>query len=164
MFNFVQHWYYKRAMIHDFTTIKHSTHFAMYNKHFVRRAPEEDSCSSPSSVSREPDLFRKGVQHAALSQLFPLNQDHQRMMVYPMLMIVQSLRSFLTAVTTTAVAPIAKIWPEFTWIYLNLLEFTWIYRILPVFTWIYLNFPNFSWIYLMTPEFTWIYLNIPEFV
>ena len=110
MFNFVQHWYFKRAMIHDFTTVKHSTHFTMYNKHFVRRAPEEDSCSSPSSVSQEPDLFCKGVlQHAALSQLFPLNKDHQRMMVYPMLMIVQSLRSFLTAVTTTAVTPTAAI-------------------------------------------------------
>ena len=35
----------------------------------------------------------------------PLNKDHQRMMVDPMFMIVQSLRSFLTAVTTTAVAP-----------------------------------------------------------
>ena len=57
----VQRWYFTRAMIHDFTTVKHSIHFAMDNKHFVRRAPEEDSCSSPSSVSQEPDLFRKGV-------------------------------------------------------------------------------------------------------
>ena len=36
------------------------------------------------------------------------------MMVDPMHMIVQSLRSFLTAVTTTAVAPIAVILPAFT--------------------------------------------------
>ena len=44
-----------------------------------------------------------------------------------MFMIVQSLRSFLTAVTTTAVAPIAVILPvlpEFTKIYLNLPKFT----------------------------------------
>ena len=37
------------------------------------------------------------------------NKDHQRMMVDPMFMIVQSLRSFLTVVTTTAVAP--RTWP-----------------------------------------------------
>ena len=37
-----------------------------------------------------------------------LNKDHQRMMVDPMFM-VQSLRLFLTAVTTTAVASIAVI-------------------------------------------------------
>ena len=36
------------------------------------------------------------------------------MMVDPMFMNVQSLRSFLTAVTTTAVAPIAVTLPEFT--------------------------------------------------
>ena len=34
-----------------------------------------------------------------------VNKDHQRMMVDPMFMIVQSLRSFLTAVTPTAVIP-----------------------------------------------------------
>ena len=50
---------------------------------------------------------------------FLYNKDHQRMMVDPMFMIVQSLRSFLTAVTTTAViptavAPIAVILPKFT--------------------------------------------------
>ena len=39
-----------------------------------------------------------------------INKDHQRMMVDPMFKIVQSLRSFLTAVTTTAVAPIAVIY------------------------------------------------------
>ena len=42
------------------------------------------------------------------------NKDHQRMMVDPMFMIVHSLRSFLTTVTTTAVALIAVILPEFT--------------------------------------------------
>ena len=52
-----------------------------------------------------------------------VNKDHQRMMVDPMFMIVQSLRSFLTAVTTTAVAPIAVI---FTCIYLNIHKITWI--------------------------------------
>ena len=36
------------------------------------------------------------------------------MMVDPMFMIVQSLRLFLTAVTPTAVAPIAVILPVFT--------------------------------------------------
>ena len=39
------------------------------------------------------------------------------MMVDPMFMIVQNFRSFLTAVTTTAVAPIAVIFP------MNLPEF-----------------------------------------
>ena len=42
------------------------------------------------------------------------NKDHQRMMVDPMFMIVQSLRSFVTAVTPTAVAPIVVILPVFT--------------------------------------------------
>ena len=49
----------------------------------------------------------KAVTVWALSYF--INKDHQRMMVDPMFMIVQSLRSFLTAVTTTAVAPIAVI-------------------------------------------------------
>ena len=44
-------------------------------------------------------------------------KDQQRMMVDPMLMIAQSLRSFLTAFTTTAVAQIALI---FTYICLNI--------------------------------------------
>ena len=43
-----------------------------------------------------------------------INKDHQRMMVDPMFMIVQGLRSFLTAVTPTPVAPIAVILPVFT--------------------------------------------------
>ena len=42
------------------------------------------------------------------------NKDHQRMMVDPMFMIIQSLRSFLTAVTPTAVAPFAVLLPVFT--------------------------------------------------
>ena len=58
------------------------------------------------------------------------------MMVDPMFMIVQSLRSFLTAVTTTAVAPIALI---FTSIYLKLPEFTYNYLNLHEFTYNYLN-------------------------
>ena len=45
------------------------------------------------------DLLATGDWHL-------VNKDHQRMMVDPMFMIIQSLRSFLTAVTTTAVAPI----------------------------------------------------------
>ena len=53
------------------------------------------------------------------------------MMVDPMFMIVQSLRSFLTAVTTTAVAPIAVI---FTCIDLNIHKITLIYLLLPEFT------------------------------
>ena len=36
------------------------------------------------------------------------------MMLDPMIMIIKSLRSFLTAVTTTAVTPIAVISIEFT--------------------------------------------------
>ena len=38
-----------------------------------------------------------------------VNKDHQRMMLDPMFIIVQSLGSFLTAVTPTDVAPIAVI-------------------------------------------------------
>ena len=43
-----------------------------------------------------------------------INKDHQRMMVDPMFMIVKSLGSFVTAFTTTAVAPIAVNLPDFT--------------------------------------------------
>ena len=54
-----------------------------------------------------------------LHNCFIFNKDYQRMMVGLMFMIVQSLRSFLpavspTAVTPTAVAPIGVILPEFT--------------------------------------------------
>ena len=41
------------------------------------------------------------------SENFNRNKDHQRMMVEPMFKIVQSLRSFLSAVTPTAVIPTA---------------------------------------------------------
>ena len=37
------------------------------------------------------------------------NKDHQRMMEFPIFMIVQNLRLFLTAFTPTAVAPAAVI-------------------------------------------------------
>ena len=58
-------------------------------------------------------LLPTGLNHLVLYK------DHQRMMVDAMFMIVQSLRSFLTAVTPTpvtpsAVAPIAVILPKFT--------------------------------------------------
>ena len=47
-----------------------------------------------------------------------MNKNHQRMKVDPMFMIVQGLRSFVIAITTTAVAPIAVIFylylPEYT--------------------------------------------------
>ena len=60
------------------------------------------------------------------------------MMVDPMLLIVQSLWSFVTAVTTTAVAPIAVIFylflPEHTKNYLNLPVITGIYKNLAEFT------------------------------
>ena len=59
------------------------------------------------------------------------NKDHQRLKVDLMFMIGQNLRSFLTAVTPTAVAPIEVI---FTFIYLYLPEFTYIYLNLPEFT------------------------------
>ena len=41
------------------------------------------------------------------------NKDHQKMMVDPMFMIAYILRSFITSVTPTAVAPIAVILPVF---------------------------------------------------
>ena len=53
-----------------------------------------------------------------------INKDHQRMMGDPMFMIVQSLSSFLTADTPTAVAPVAVILPVFTCIYLYLPGFS----------------------------------------
>ena len=43
-----------------------------------------------------------------------LNKDHQRMLLDPMFMIVQNVRSFLTAVTPTAGTPTAVILLEFT--------------------------------------------------
>ena len=52
--------------------------------------------------------------------LLYLNKDHQRMKVDPMFMIIQSLGSFLTAVTPTTVAPIAAIWPKFDLIWTDM--------------------------------------------
>ena len=43
-----------------------------------------------------------------------INKDHQRMMVDPMFMIVKNVRSFLMAITPTAVTPTAVILLEFT--------------------------------------------------
>ena len=64
-----------------------------------------------------------------------INKNYQRMMVGPMFMIVQNVRSFLATVTPTDVTPTAVI----------LLAFTWI---LPEFTSIYLNLPELNWSYL----------------
>ena len=84
--------------------------------------------SSASSLVPQRSLIDEGLTLLSLQQLHKdtggkaqLNKDHQRMMVDPMFMIVQSLRSFLTAVKTTAVAPIAVI---FTCVYLNIPKIT----------------------------------------
>ena len=61
-----------------------------------------------------------------------------------MFMIVQSLKSFLTAVTQTAVAPIVVILPEYTRLYLHLPGFTLIYQKLLGFTGAYLNLHEFT--------------------
>ena len=66
----------------------------------------------------------EGLRLQPAQQACSLNKDHQKMMVDPMFMIVKSLRSFLTTVTPTAVAPTAVILTEFTRIYLNLPDFT----------------------------------------
>ena len=122
------------------------------------------------------------IEHIFIDVCF--NKDYQRMMVDPIFMIVQSLRSFLTAVTPTVVAPIAVILPLFSWIHLNLPEITWTYLNLPElnlklpeftwitwiypnlhkYTWLYMNLPDFTCIYLNLPKFTWIYLNLPEYI
>ena len=62
------------------------------------------------------------------------------MMGDPMFMIVQSL----TAVTPTAVAPIAVILHEFTRLYLTLPDFTCINLYLLEFIRIYWNLPEFT--------------------
>ena len=77
------------------------------------------------------------------------------MTVDPMFMIVQSLRSFLTAVTPTAVnptalTPIVVILPEFT-------------NFFPQYTLINHNLQLFTLIYWMLPAFTGVYLNLHEF-
>ena len=59
-----------------------------------------------------------GLQHYKHRQgrggLSKLNKDHQRMMVDLMVMIVQNVKSFLTAVPPTAVTQTAVILLEFT--------------------------------------------------
>ena len=67
-----------------------------------------------------PPLVDKCITLPPLIHLGKINKDHQRMMVDLMFMIVQSLRSILTTVTPTAVAPIAVI---FTCMNMNLPEF-----------------------------------------
>ena len=66
-------------------------------------------------------MHMNGFMIQSTKGLVKKNKDHQRMMVDPMFIIVQSFRSFLTAVTTTAVAPIAVI---LTCIYLNIPKIT----------------------------------------
>ena len=112
-------------------------------------------------------------------ELCLLNKDHQRGMVDLMFLIDKSLRSFLTAVTSTAVALIAVIFsciylnlPGFIRVYLNLQEFNWIYLNLKgVFFWVFFwptliwlsprpilnSWTPFSWNLLNLPKFTWIY-------
>ena len=114
------------------------------------------------------------------------NKDHQKMIVNPMFMIAQSWRSFLAAVTPTAVittvftptaviptavAPIAVTWiclnlSEFTWIYLtfNLPEFTILVQVGSVgFFCIHWSSLGFTWIYLGSLGFTWVYLGLLKF-
>ena len=62
---------------------------------------------------KQKEFDKNRQKHTKKYRYLNRNKDHQRMMVDPMFMIVQSLRSFLTAVTTTAVAPIAVILPKF---------------------------------------------------
>ena len=77
------------------------------------------------SASRELALGTSDdVERCSYAVINQVNKDHQRMMIDSMFMIVQSLRSFLTAVTPTVVAPIAVILPVFTQICVNLPEFT----------------------------------------
>ena len=54
------------------------------------------------------EIFGGSYQYIQLKYSFPNdNKGHQRMMVDPMFMIVQNVRSFLTPVTPTAVTPTA---------------------------------------------------------
>ena len=92
---------------------------------FTESAPssiQSSSCDVRLSVCLSvPKVVIVKYHQTVRVLVFHHNKDHQRMMVDPMLMIVQSLRSFLTAVTTTAVIPIAVI---FTFIYLNIPKIT----------------------------------------
>ena len=97
------------------------------------------------------------------------DKDHQRMMEDPIFMIVQRLRSFLTAATPTTVTPTAV--TSIVVIYLNLPEFTsfffrisLIYLNLPWLNGSYLNLPVFISNYLKLPNIpvvTWSYLRLP---
>ena len=54
------------------------------------------------------EIFDGSYQYIQLKYSFPdVNKGHQRIMVDPMFMIVQTVRSFLTAATPTAVTPTA---------------------------------------------------------
>ena len=55
------------------------------------------------------DLLDVTLVHKGHRKYASQNKDHQRMMVDPIFMIVKNLRLFLTAVTPTAVTPIAVI-------------------------------------------------------
>ena len=78
------------------------------------------------------------------------------MIVDPMFMIIQNSRSFLTAVTPTAVAPTVVLLA-------NLGDLPELNSNLPEFTLIHLTLSEFTGIYLSLPDFTLIYLNLPEF-
>ena len=88
---------------------------------YIKYKPEGwlDGAKDGKKSGRSPTFF-----------LFPLFSHRATYCVFavdPMFMIVKSVRSFLNAVTTTAVAPIAVIYlhlHEFTWINLNLPEYT----------------------------------------
>ena len=76
-----------------------------------------DICTSTKSSERPCNICTYGSCSSGVEQCLikmsrvNKNKDHQRMMVDPMFMIVWS---FLTAVTTTAVTPIAVILPLLT--------------------------------------------------
>ena len=53
------------------------------------------------------------IQKPSKRPLADLNRDFQRMMVDPTFMIIHNVRSFLTAVTSTAVTPTAVSSHEF---------------------------------------------------
>ena len=83
----------------------------------IKCVPTHKTCQR-IPVEGQLNLFLKHKQVIStvltVNRQCKLNKDHQRMMVDPMFMIVQSLRSFPTAVTTTAVAPTEVILPAFT--------------------------------------------------
>ena len=115
-------------------------------------------------------LIKRAVGHSGAIKWVrwsKYNKDHQRITVDPMFMIIQSLRSFITAVTPTTVIPTAVtsilvIFPKFTWIFLNCPYFTLICLDWPWFNGRYLNSMVFTSIYMNLPECTCIYMNLPE--